>query len=133
MKLDTSHSVQTGTTQLARRASAALESALLPRGLLPTGASDSSLSSSDSGISAGPGVPEARKRSVGSATPVLVLTRSDTDRSCGVPWQMYVQVRCVFMELVRRHHVVFSIFLAQPEAQVIMTLPQRVLVRCCRV
>ena len=33
------------------------------------------------------------------------------------------------MEMVRRHHVVFSIFMAQEDAQVPLTLTQRVTVR----
>ncbi len=38
------------------------------------------------------------------------------------------QVRVVFREMLRRHHVLFSIFLAHEDAQVVLTLPQRVTV-----
>ncbi len=43
------------------------------------------------------------------------------------------QIRLVFVEMVRRHHVVFSIFVAHGEAQVAYTLPQRVSVLACMV
>jgi hypothetical protein len=38
------------------------------------------------------------------------------------------QVLGVFKEMVRRHHVLFSIFCAHDDAQVVLTLTQRVTV-----
>jgi hypothetical protein len=62
------------------------------------------------------------------AVPVVLLARSAVQQSRGVPWQLFRQVRGVFMEMVRRHHVVFSIFLAQGDAQLPLNLTQRILV-----
>jgi hypothetical protein len=35
----------------------------------------------------------------------------------------------MFKEMLRRHHVLLSIFYTHEEAQAVMTLPQRVMVR----
>jgi hypothetical protein len=50
------------------------------------------------------------------------------EASRGVPWQVFHQVRAVFFDMMRRHHVVLSILLANGEAQLPLTLSQRVLV-----
>lgn len=43
-------------------------------------------------------------------------------------WASMCQVLGVFKEMVRRHHVLFSIFCAHDDAQVVLTLTQRVTV-----
>lgn len=48
---------------------------------------------------------------------------------CGCERVYVLQVRGVFKEMLRRHHVLFSIFLAHEDAQVVLTLAQRVTVR----
>jgi hypothetical protein len=61
--------------------------------------------------------------------PVLVLGKQAVEGSRGVPWQLFHQVRGVFLEMLRRNHVVFSIFMAQGKHQGELTLTQRVTVR----
>ncbi len=46
----------------------------------------------------------------------------------GRPLLGSLQVVGVFKEMVRRHHVLFSIFCAHEDAQVVLTLTQRVTV-----
>jgi hypothetical protein len=61
-------------------------------------------------------------------TPVMLLDRHVVVASRGVPWQLFNQVRGVFIEMLRRHHVVLSIFMANGDAQLPLSLNQRVLV-----
>ena len=58
----------------------------------------------------------------------MLLDRHVVVASRGVPWQLFHQVRGVFIEMLRRHHVVLSIFMANEDAQLPITLAQRVLV-----
>ncbi len=44
-----------------------------------------------------------------------------------------MQIREVFLETLRRHHVLLSIFMAHPDAQLTLSLPQRVVVLACLV
>ncbi len=60
--------------------------------------------------------------------PVMLLDRHVVEASRGVPWQLFNQVRGVFIEMLRRHHVVLSIFMANGDAQLPLTLTQRILV-----
>jgi hypothetical protein len=62
---------------------------------------------------------------------MLVLGKQAVEGSRGVPWQLFHQVRGVFLEMLRRNHVVLSIFMAQEGDQVVLTLTQRVTVRAC--
>ncbi len=61
--------------------------------------------------------------------PVLVVDAQTAQRNRGMVWQLFVQVRGVFVETLRRQHILFSIFMAKGDAQVLLTLPQRVMVR----
>jgi hypothetical protein len=58
----------------------------------------------------------------------MLLDRHVVEASRGVPWQLFNQVRGVFIEMLRRHHVVLSIFMANGDAQLPLSLNQRVLV-----
>ncbi len=49
----------------------------------------------------------------------------------GIPQQLYTQVRSIFAEMLRRHHVVFAVFKADGDAALLVTRPQRVLVLAC--
>jgi hypothetical protein len=60
--------------------------------------------------------------------PILLLDRRVVEATRGVPSQVFHQVRAVFFDMMRRHHVVLSIFMANGEAQLPLTLSQRVLV-----
>jgi hypothetical protein len=60
---------------------------------------------------------------------VVLLDKGEVQAAHGVPWQLFVQIKGVFVEMVKRHHVVLSIFLANGDAQLPLTLPQRILVR----
>ncbi len=60
--------------------------------------------------------------------PVLVVDSATAASSRGMAWQLYSQVRGLFVETLRRQHIFLSIFMARGEAQVLLTLSQRVTV-----
>ena len=64
-----------------------------------------------------------------SAVALMLLDKSTVHAQRGVPWQLFHQVRGVFVEMLRRHHVVLSIFMAHGDAQLPLNVTQRVTVR----
>ncbi len=65
--------------------------------------------------------------------PILVVNCADAAMHKGVPWQLYQQVKGVFLQLMSQQHLVFSIFAARGESLAMLTLAQRVLVLICLV
>ena len=55
------------------------------------------------------------------------------DSQRGLPRQLFTQIAGIFLEMVRRHHVVFAVFQGGGDAALIITRPQRVLVLACLV
>ncbi len=67
------------------------------------------------------------------ADAVVVMDKEQAGAHRGIPQQLYAQVRSIFGEMLRRNHVVFAVFLADGDAELLITRPQRVLVLACLV
>jgi hypothetical protein len=57
-----------------------------------------------------------------------LMDRGTVEGGRGVPRQLFRQFRGLCLEMLRRHHVVLSVFMAHEDAQLPLTLPQRVAV-----
>ena len=66
-------------------------------------------------------------------TPLLLLDMDAVEVHRGVPRQLVSQLKAVFVEMIRRHHVMFSIFMAHDDAHLSLTLAQRVTILACLV
>ena len=62
---------------------------------------------------------------------LLLLDKGSVEGGRGLPKQVLSQVRSVFVEMLRRHHVVLSIFMAHGDAQLPISTTQRVTVGAC--
>ena len=62
---------------------------------------------------------------------VYAVDKRQLSGRTGIPRQLYTQVRGVFLEMLRRHHVVVSVFSARGDAALLMTQPQRMVVLAC--
>jgi hypothetical protein len=60
--------------------------------------------------------------------PLILMDRGTVEGGRGVPRQLFRQFRGLCLEMLRRHHVVLSVFMAHEDAQLPLTLPQRVAV-----
>jgi hypothetical protein len=57
-----------------------------------------------------------------------VSSKSGAGSVSGMPGQIFRQVRCIFVDMVRRNHVLFSVFAAPQDALLHFGVPERVMV-----